>query len=275
MRFILSFREAANGGAVKSGTLTRVDQQSSDPEADLATAARIVFLIHGYNVDEAEGREKLLALANSLQQLQNTALVAVLWPGDHWLGGLSYPFEWRDARDTSIELVRFVRNVPRRIPLSFATHSLGARVAMDALNTIWQLGYDIEQICLMAPAVDDDSLSDFRVYRAATERAQRVAVLSSVNDKVLRFTYPAGDLLYTLFYENEQLDCALGYRGPTEEPDHDQPVPGNVYHTPTPQSRGVGHADYLPPASDPNDKQLSATRYCESVLVGDASPTYA
>lgn len=274
MKYLLSFRESPKGGAVARGVLTRADGQSRDPIADLFLEKRVVFLLHGYNVDLKDGKEKLLRFADRLPSMQDAALVATLWPGDHWLGAFSYPFEWRDARDTSAQLVRFIGdNLRRNVPLSFVTHSLGARVAMDTVRKICQIGFRIEQICLMAPAIDDDSLSDVRVYLRATKHSRRVSVLSSVEDKVLKLAYPVGDLLYTLFYRGEMWDQALGYHGPRPEPELGQSVPENVYHVAIPPLRGADHGDYLPDKS-PNDKQKSAAFFANAALKGANSPRY-
>ena len=273
MKYILSFRESSEGGAVTPGMLTQENGQTI-PATDLRLASKIVFLVHGYNVDEAEGKDKLLRLADMLPSMQDAAFVATLWPGDHWMGGLSYPLEWRDARDTSTRFARFIGdNLRREVPLYFVTHSLGARVAMDTIRSVWQSGFNVKQICLMAPAIDDDSLSDFRVYRRATEEADRVTVLSSVNDEILGLAYPVGDLLYTAFHENEYWDLALGYHGPKSEPDLNQSVPGNVFHVPTPDDRGVDHGDYLPEQT-PNDEQESAAAFADKVLTGMTNPQY-
>lgn len=274
MKYFLSFRESPKGGAVAPGVLTRADGNSRDPIADLFLEKCVVFLLHGYNVDLKDGKDKLLQFAESLPSMKDAALVATLWPGDHWLGAFSYPFEWRDAWDTSAQFARFIGdNLRRDVPLSFVTHSLGARVAMDTVRKICQIGFRIEQICLMAPAIDDDSLSDFRVYRRATNHSRRVSVLSSVEDEVLKFAYPVGDLLYTLFYRGESWDQALGYHGPMPEPEFHQQVPENVYHVAIPEGRHAKHGDYLPDKI-PNDEQRSAAFFANATLKGANSPRY-
>lgn len=274
MKYLLNFRESRKGGAVARGVLTRTDGQSRDPIADLLLEKSVVFLLHGYDVNFDKGKEKLSRFADSLPSMKDAALVATLWPGDHWLGAFSYPFEWRDARDTAVQFARFIGdNLRRDVPLSFVTHSLGARVAMDTVRTICQIGFRIEQICLMAPAVDDDSLSDARVYRRATNHSRRVSVLSSVEDEVLKLAYPVGDLLYTLFYRGERWDQALGYHGPRLEPEFHQPVPENVYHVAIPSSRGADHGDYLPDEI-PNEEQKSAAFFANAALRGAQSPRY-
>jgi esterase/lipase superfamily enzyme len=252
----------------------RADGKSRDPIADLFLEKCVVFLLHGYNVNFNDGKDKLLQFAERLPSMKDAALVATLWPGDHWVGPFSYPFEWRDARDTSAQLVRFIGdNLRRDVPLSFVTHSLGARVAMDTVRTIYQIGFRIEQVCLMAPAIDDDSLSDVRVYRRATNHSRRVSVLSSVEDEALKFAYPVGDLLHTLFYRGESWDQALGYHGPMPESEFHQPVPENVYHVAIPPSRGADHGDYLPD-KNPNDEQKSAAFFANAALKGVESPRY-
>lgn len=161
--------------------------------------------------------------------------------------------------------MRFIGdNLRRDVPLSFATHSLGARVAMGTVRTVCQIGFRIEQICLMAPAIDDDSLSDARIYRRATNHSRRVSVLSSVEDEVLKLAYPVGDLLYTLFHRGERWDQALGYHGPKPESEFHQPVPENVYHVAIPEGRHADHGDYLP------DENPNLLRHCIRSFAGQA-----
>lgn len=78
MKYLLSLRELPNGGAVARGVLTRADGQSRDPIADLLLEKCVVFLLHGYNVDLKDGKEKLLRFADSLPSMQDAALVATL-----------------------------------------------------------------------------------------------------------------------------------------------------------------------------------------------------
>jgi hypothetical protein len=289
--YVLSFRDESRnrGGPVLGGRLRRLDparvseglpaRVTEGPLARdaLAVEERVIFLVHGFNVSLRDGEQTLREFAALLPSHRDVGLVVTLWPGDHWVGAASYPFEGRDADDTAFELARFIEDtLAPRTPISFVSHSLGGRVVLGAMSRL-SAEYPVEQVCVMAAAVDDFSLSEADDYRAAVERSERVGVLSSKKDKVLRFAYPAGDLLQSfLFFWREQSGLALGYHGPRSA--RDAPVPGNVLHEGIPESREVDHGDYLP-ADPPSDQEQlakwrSAAIFADQVLAGREEPDY-
>ena len=67
---------------------------------------------------------------------QSVLFVAVLWPGDFWIPVVNYPFEGGDAKDSGRRVARFCnRRLGKARSFSFVTHSLGARVALEAVKT--------------------------------------------------------------------------------------------------------------------------------------------
>ena len=283
MIYVLSFRDHTrnSGGAVFGGQLqqwTATDQVRVGYKlvSELAAESRVTFLVHGFNVSLTDGRDRLLKLADMLQHSVAGALVATLWPGDSpFLGPISFPFEGDDADDTAENLVRFVVTSLRpETPISFVTHSLGARVAMRTAEGLIAYGFPIDQVCLMAAAIDNDSLAHDGVYRQATEHAGRVAVLHSNEDEVLRCAYPAADLLQAFLFWRDSPGFALGYRGPVAAVGHGGPVPGNVIDKAVGRY-DVDHGDYLPPASaQPNTKQQRAVGYARDMLARVPCPSY-
>jgi hypothetical protein len=274
MIYILDFRAADVGGAVVPGRLLQLSgaQPPLGTEDDLQLETKITFLLHGFNVNRDEGREGLLRLANLLPAAAGGAIVGVLWPGDHWTGALSYPFEGNDADDSGAELARFIERVVRPgAGLSFVSHSLGARVVMETVKRLIGGGYRIGQICLMAAAIDDSSLADPEDYRDAVEITERVAVLASHKDKVLRFAYPGGDLLQAFFFWDDDAGLAAGYHGPKAVDEH--PLPSHVYHCQIPDLRDSDHGDYIP-ANSPSPNQLSAALFVDGVLKLVITPQY-
>ena len=183
MNYVLSYRESLVDGRVTSGYLSAAQGRHGWPHAynDIKVAsvsAPVVFLIHGDNVNAEDGESSLKKLMARLTRNTASVMVAVLWPGDHWTGPISYPFESRDADDTADGLVTFIDSwlAPGATVMFFA-HSLGARVAMHAASVLATGGFGgaIGEICLLTPAIDDNSLT--QRYRRGTERSQRVAVL--------------------------------------------------------------------------------------------------
>jgi predicted alpha/beta hydrolase family esterase len=274
MIYLLDFRESEVGGAIVPGRI--VPEPGLGDELQLVAETRLIFLVHGYNVNRANGKQSLMRLAQRLStvtSISGAGLVAVLWPGDHWTRAVSYSFEGRDADDSAMELVRYVdRVVTRNTALSFVSHSLGARVVMESVKGLKGKGYHIGQICLMAPAIDDSSLADPRVYQIASAVSDRTAVLASRQDKTLRYAYPAGDLLQAfVFFWKEEIDLALGYHGPRKSGTH--PVPAKVYAEQIPDVRKSDHGHYIP-AAPPTPNQLSAVQFASEVLQGTANPKY-
>ena len=254
-RYLLSFRERPRGGAVTSGSLWlpegAADIPWDDHLADITTATQgsdVLFLIHGYNNDYEAGRVRLVRYMGMLADAGYQGVqIACLWPGDGAAKALTYPFEGRDADDTADAMARWIAlHVDRGARVSFVAHSLGSRVAMRTAQNLARAsaGPALDRICLMAPAIDNDSLGriDTTCYQEATLAADRIAVLASEEDMVLRFAYPLGDLVQTILF-GERWGRALGRTGPREQEAailaRLQPVPKSR------RERDIDHGDYL------------------------------
>lgn len=287
MTYILEFRSWNTGGPVVPGQLRDQNSgaQGEAAKIKLALEPEITFLLHGYNVDRPTGLAGLTNLATFVKSAISGAVVAVLWPGDSFAGFLSYPFEGDEADDTAAEFAQFITDVlPSSTPLSFVTHSLGARVGMETVDALLGTRHSVKQVCLMAPAIDDFSLASSEDYRAAVASADRVAVLSSTQDNVLKYAYPAGDLLQSfLFFWREDFGFALGYRGPNtfEDSGAIESIPHNVIHWPINTGRGADHGHYIPdfqvdqaPATQEQKNRESAARYAGEVIAGLSNPQY-
>jgi alpha-beta hydrolase superfamily lysophospholipase len=254
-RYILSFRERKVGGSVTSGSLWRpvrdADVPWNDHLADFTADTRgnrVLVLLHGYNNDYDEGRLRLTRYMDMLAEGgYSGVMLATLWPGDGWAKALTYPFEGRDADDTADALFKWVTcHVDASARISFVAHSLGSRVAMHTAQQLvhWRVGPALDRLCLMAPAIDNDSLGRVGTtcYRDATLAADRIAILASEEDLVLRLAYPLGDLAQTVLY-GERWGRALGRTGPIErEPAVVARIEAVPKSSPT---RDIDHGDYL------------------------------
>ena len=261
--FILHLRDQNTGGPVTAGVLYRAlpywDVWWNDrlPDFTLLTRGqRLTVLLHGFNNDREEGRQKLVRFIGCLEQKGSTDLMlAVLWPGDGWAGPLSYPSEGRDADDTADALLTWlISNVDESACLSFVGHSLGCRVVMRAaqrmVRDVQGKKPILDRICLMAAAIDSDSLGKegSTSYRAATEKADRLAVLASEQDGGLRWAYPMGDFTQTLLFRGERSGWALGRRGPEGCPPE---VLAKIETRMADPNLNIGHSAYLPDPDRP------------------------
>ena len=273
MNYLLSFRSRRHGGPVVPGRL--IYEPGLGKLEDLRLESLVTVLVHGFNVDYSGGKQGLLQLADMLPSAASGAIVAVLWPGDHWTGPLSYSFEGRDADDTAFELARYLDDNlrPDATISSFIAHSLGCRVTMETVSRLLALDRRPEQVCLMAPAIDDDSLAAPNEYLQASNSLERIAALSSRKDKVLKYTYPAGDLLQAFMFWNESGDYALGYHGPRRHKQSGTGVPTTVLDWRIKKGKKVGHGDYIPGAL-PNDRQQAAAAFADAVISGSNDPVY-
>lgn len=256
--FVLHLRDQKTGGPVTSGVLYRAlpywDVWWNDRLPDftqLTRANRLTVLLHGFNNDREEGREKLVHYIRILERKGLAELMlAVLWPGDGWAGPLSYPAEGRDADDTADALlIWLLSNVDETARVAFVGHSLGCRVVMRAAQRMIKSDKKrkpvLDRICLMAAAIDSDSLGkDGRTcYREAALNADRIGVLASEQDRVLQLAYPAGDWMQFMLFRKERSGWALGRRGPEGCPPE---VLAKIESHMANPGRGIGHSDYLP-----------------------------
>lgn len=270
----VNFRARMIGGGVVPGKIWPPGR-----EGELAEYSHITLLLHGYNVDQTKGKRLLTGLAALLPSAQESgAIIAVLWPGDSKMGALSFPFDVNDADDTTRALLRFLFDdihLRRDQTLSFVTHSLGARVALGTIDALRLKGFPVGQVCLMAAALDNNSLANPREYRKAVKAATRVSVLASKKDRVLKWAYPAGDFLETLFHFRDSPRLALGYTGP--KPYQSNQVPGNVFPKKIAKGRKSDHGHYLPVLNaegQEKQNQDSAAHFANDTLEGEAAPKY-
>lgn len=272
MIYFLDVRGRNSGGPVLPGRLVTLPGVASGTEDDLRRETRIIFLIHGFNVNRPNGQAALKQLSGLLARSADAAHVAVTWPGDSWARAVGYPLEGNDADDSARELVRFIDRVLQDgAQLSFVSHSMGGRVVMETIKRLPPARFAVSQACVMAAAIDDFSLAWRKAYLGAVEHSGRVTVLASHSDRVLRFAYPAGDFLQSfLFFWKDVAGRALGLKGPRGK---DVPVPGNVLHEQIPDSAKVDHGDYIS-AKPAGPKHLAAGRFVDAVLAGEAKPAY-
>jgi len=199
---------------------------------------------HGFNVNRKDGIASLSSWSNLLQLGEGALFIGVLWPGDsRWLPVVDYPFEGGEARDSGRLLAKFLdQYFEEAASLSFASHSLGARMVLE---TISQIHHRVRRLTLMAGAIEDNCL--IKEYDDVPAKVDEISVLASHSDNVLKLAFPIGNILGGIIYRGHPYwHGALGRGGPGH------PLPVNLHSGwQIPDNWKYGHGDYLGSAALP------------------------
>jgi hypothetical protein len=242
MDWFLDFRAWGHGGPV--GTLKVSDGTKFFPDASGLLndiRGRDVFLMtHGYHVNRPNGTQSLTQWKSKLKIDSPPVFIGVLWPGDCFLPiFIDYVWEGSEAEKSGTLLGEFVRdNFGFAASLTFASHSLGARVVLQAIQTLADSAR-VRNLILMAAAIEDDTL--LHEFSGAAKKVDRISVVYSLEDHVLQLAYPGGNLIGGLIERGDpNVKAALGRLGPIA------PWPANFLPNPRlPSYWGYGHTDYL------------------------------
>jgi hypothetical protein len=227
--------------------------------SDLQTDIRgmdVLIGTHGFNVNRQDGINSLSSWESLLQLGSNGIFVGLLWPGDSvWLHALSYPEEPKIANEAGQLIGPWVdANFAEAASISFASHSLGARVILETIAT---MSRRVRRCTLMAGAIDDNCFN--REFRGTGDKIDEISVLASKQDAVLADAFPIGNVLGGIIAaEHPWYRTALGRSGPSN------PWPSNLkapFHIPNDWSYGHGsylhidaaHPSILPDTSIPQD----------------------
>ena len=249
MTLYLNFRTGGTAGGIVEPYLLEGDGTVRPPavralnarEAEERVAGKnVLFGVHGFNVNYREGAQSFGLLDAHLGLTGPDVFIGVLWPGDWWMPAVNYPFEGSDAMKCGRLLATFCsRHLAEAQSISFVSHSLGARLVLEALV---HLDRQARMVCLMAGAINRDCL--LTEYAFATNMAEKIFVLASHNDTVLSLAFQIGDPISNLLDRDHGFfRKALGYDGP--------PVPAGpplVHPWQIPDADDYGHGSYLPPA---------------------------
>jgi hypothetical protein len=238
---VLYGRERVEGGGVPAAVVQR-------PPWDQFGVREAVVLVHGYNNHYGEAATAYFGFrrrqydadtqiqAGSLERM----LVDMFWPGDGDWGiadpgdFLIYPFAVGRARDISVLLARAFQAMPQLLRLDFLGHSLGCRVVLETIRELMGLGAQrVGRVCLMAAAVPVFKVESGGDLADAIAGAQRVLVLYSEKDAVLRWAFRAGQTVAS--GREGFMPVALGAKGPPRT------MPGIVSSL---EITGAGHSDY-------------------------------
>jgi len=257
--------EGAGGSPVGDvhGVVIRTDTQPDpnpsqplDAELVQAVQGRDVLLgTHGFHVNRANGISYLSHWQEWLQLGDNGFFVGVLWPGDsRWVPYIDYPAEGDEAIKSGRILADYLIGKFAGVnSLSFASHSLGVRTMLEAIRNLNQ-SFKLNTLTVMAGAIDDTCLVN--EYQDAAGQMQKISVLASNCDDVLKWAFPEGNLVAGILTRGDPYwHGALGRYGPNPANQ-----PANLWQTPIlPDSWDFGHGSYINCAGEAGAPDESGT----------------
>ena len=225
----------------------------------------VLLATHGFNVGYVDGLRSLGRLETVLAPTAGEMVFGVLWPGDWAIPGINFPFEEKIAGHAGQLLGAFCnRWLAGARSLSFVSHSLGARVVLEAVAG---LQTKARTLCITAGAIGADCLS--AQYQAAAANCLSVVTLSSMEDLVLSLAYPVGDIIADILdMDHKPFERALGREGP------ETPFGPPISAAQIPDAADYNHGDYLPPADlaapvpDPNAKWTQSAGFMARAFRG-------
>jgi hypothetical protein len=201
----------------------------------------LVVVTHGFNVSGDAGMRSLGAWEQLCQMATGALYVGVLWPGDsRFIPVVDYPIEGSVAVASGKLLADFLNQYAGGAgTISFASHSLGARVLLETVR--WLKQPHVHRALIMAGAIEDDALTN--EYQDAVAKIDRIMTLSSESDWVLHYAFPTGNLVRDVLDEDHPyLSKALGRDGPRTMAG----LSGRCVAWQIPNGWDYVHGDYLP-----------------------------
>jgi hypothetical protein len=208
----------------------------------LAKGRNVLLVAHGFNVNFADGTRALQRLEDALDiDPDREAYFGVLWPGDWAVPAINYPAEDRIASHAGRLLADFCnRWLVSANSIAFASHSLGARVILEAIQGSKRR---IRMACITAGAVNSAALEE--EYATAAANCDAIRTLSSMKDLVLQLAFPPGDALADLLDpDHPPFEPAMGRAGPTGN------YPSYVDPSEISDDPAYDHGNYLPPSTE-------------------------
>jgi pimeloyl-ACP methyl ester carboxylesterase len=214
-----------------------------------------LVLIHGFNNAEGEAAAAYFGFrGRQIEIFQpgdpssfDRRFGDAFWPGDaDWwwffdkVDFLVYPSAVHTAVKAGAQLANLLSQMPNIERVDFIAHSLGCRIALEAVEQIRaRTSLVIRYVCLMAAAVPSEMLEPGgRYYPLMNELAAdntEIKVLHSKQDMVLHLAFPFGQALAGF---NEASGRALGRYGPAPA------MPGFGATLTDREISGAGHGDY-------------------------------
>ena len=236
--------------AVNAASLTAVSWADM---SRMVAGRNLLFIVHGFNVNFDAGARMNDRLVPLLGLAAGDLAVGVLWPGDSFIPVINYPFAGNAAIASGKALAAICRTaLASARSFSFASHSLGARVVLQALLGLVR---PARSVTLAAAAINQGCL--MQEYRDAARNTTTLSMLASKGDHVLKLAFPLGDPFADLLYDDHPLfEQALGYVGPAQAEAALVDGPWQIPLPALPANVDYDHGSYLPP-SDPPGQPLA------------------
>lgn len=156
-----------------------------------------LILVHGYNSEAENVRDAYRASSEMARECGvQVPLTGWLWPalGGNWLQSVEFHRAQSQADKSAVKFAEYVNAGP---PANVMTHSLGAKVVLEAMV---KHGAKVKNLFLTGPAVAWDCFGTD--YKTATENC-KIHVFWSLRDNVLGHAFML-----------DQFTKALGHDGP-------------------------------------------------------------
>lgn len=197
-----NYTDPSDSSAFAEVTLTKL--------LEAAANRHVCVLVHGFNNNMTEVMNAYWEMVTRMSATGVTGpdgyglVIGFTWPGMATSPGyFAAVATATKSGPRLLDLIHQLRSVAHSVDVQ--THSLGARVALTALQDPAQVF--IDQLLLSAPAVDHHLLEPGRKFFAATNSCNRCLIFHSKKDPVLGGAYWVGDI-------TDGIHPALGLKGP-------------------------------------------------------------
>ncbi len=168
--------------------------------------------IHGFENTEKIAQENGASIVSGYKKANKGKCDVYNFIWNSNLGKLHFRAAAEAAREVGKNAFKkFVLDLKRKCPdtvLHVGTHSLGAAVILSALESRGNMP-KIENVFLVNPAVDNESLGDGEEFQHAPERAKLIHIFYSKEDDTLEFWYPLGS--FNVALGENGVDCWGSY----------------------------------------------------------------
>lgn len=194
-------------GVDYAGTVVLTDKSALATHLHRSSSKRVLFLIHGYNNDEASVMRSYKAIQDGLQQAAKPAqlydlIIGYAWPGSLQQDSkLAYELAKKNVEVLAPRLRKHLEELSAIAKtIDVMAHSMGNRLLLTALQKPAARPL-VNNFYSLAPAVDNESIDRGGFFFSFTCNCTRLYVFYSERDNVLKWAYALGEQDYALGYD--------------------------------------------------------------------------